>query len=102
MEQLSNPEIRLMFTRLEELLNSHTQVQSELREICLETRDQAKLTNGRVNALEKINENRAGAWSVGKWIAAFSLSILIGYLGWLGNEVNSIDKQLSAYEITVQ
>lgn len=59
-------------------------------------------TNGRVTELETVNATRNGVVSIVKWLGLAVFGILVAYLGWLGTEVNNINKTLSAYEISVQ
>lgn len=74
----------------------------EIIDIATRIELQTTKTNGRVTRLEEINNVRNGAVSVIKWLGLAVVSILIAYLGWIGSEVNSINKTLSAYEISVQ
>lgn len=62
---------------------------------------QAKLTNGRVTNLEKINDKRDGAVSFAKYIGLFAGGVLLTYLGWIGTQIYEINSTLSAYEISV-
>lgn len=74
----------------------------EIIDIATRIEAQTTKTNGRVTKLEEINNTRNGAVSVIKWLGLTVVGILIAYLGWIGSEVNEINKTLSAYEITVQ
>lgn len=74
----------------------------EIIDIATRIETQTTKTNGRVTALEAINNRDMGAYGIIKWLGLAFFGILIAYLGWIGAEVNSINKTLSAYEITVQ
>ena len=70
--------------------------------VAKEGRDQARLTNGRVTTLEKINENKSGANKILTYITIPIVSLLIGYLSWIGIQISFLTKTLASYEITVQ
>lgn len=74
----------------------------EIIDIATRIETQTTKTNGRVTKLEELNATRNGVVSVVKWLGLAVFGILVAYLGWLGAEVNGINKTLSAYEITVQ
>lgn len=75
----------------------HNQLVSLLTEI----REQVFKTNGRVNDLEKKNAEENGASRTIKAVAGTGIAILITYLGWIGMQVDTIHKSLSAYDITI-
>ena len=78
--------------------------------VATEGRDQAIKTNGRVNALEKINENRRGVNKVLTFITIPIFGVLIGFLSWVGIALANIDHkiqvgiagELSKYEIRIE
>lgn len=74
----------------------------EIIDIATRIETQTTKTNGRVTKLEELNATRNGVVSVVKWLGLAVFGIFVAYLGWLGTEVNGINKTLSAYEITVQ
>ena len=70
--------------------------------VAKEARDQAKKTNGRVTHLEGVNENKSGANRILTYVGVPIVSLLIGYLSWIGIQITGIERTLTAYEITVQ
>jgi hypothetical protein len=78
------------------------EVQLKQGEVLNAVLEQAKATNGRVTKLEQVNEKKDGAYGFAKYIGIFVATCLLGYLGWLGAQINKIDNVLSAYEIEVQ
>ena len=86
--EFTNREINTKFDSIKELLN--------------DIKIQTTKTNGRVTVLEEKNSERKGATDIMKWIMIFLMATVFGYLGWLGNQVSSIHKTLSQYEIEVQ
>lgn len=79
-----------------------TSMFEEVKAILVRIEEQTTKTNGRVTSLEKINEKKDGAFSIIKYLGLFSAGLLLAYLGWLGQEVSSINKTLSMYEIEIQ
>lgn len=93
--------LKEMLTEIKLDMREHGERTARIEETGLATLAQATKTNGRVSALEGINANRAGALSFAKYFGLFAGALLVAYLGWLGTEVNTINKTLSAYEISV-
>lgn len=102
----ANREIQEMFTSHDrEDVIRHQAIMARcetILSVATEARDQARLTNGRVNVLEKINENKKGAMRIVFLVAIPLVSLLLGWLGWISNNIASIHTTLTAYEITVQ
>lgn len=74
---------------------------NEILEVAKETREQAKMTNGRVTTLEKVNEKRKGATDVLKIITGTALLLLVTYLTWLGKTILDVKETLSMYNIEI-
>lgn len=94
--------LKEMLTEIKLDMREHNERAVRMEETTNAIFTQAKLTNGRVTTLEKVNENRAGALSLGKYLGLFASGLLLAYLGWLGNQVSDINKTLSAYQIEIQ
>lgn len=69
--------------------------------VATEARDHARLTNGRVTQLEMINEKKEGEHSMLGYFLVPILAVLLGYLSWMGIQIFSMNKTLSAYEIII-
>lgn len=76
----------------------HEQLVGLLNEI----KEQTTKTNGRVTALERKESERVGISSTLKVVFGTLSALLIGYLGYIGVQVNHINTTLSAYEISIQ
>lgn len=90
-------------------LNAIIETGNDILTVAKEARDQARITNGRVTALEKNNEKRAGGNVIILAVGIPMLAILVGYLSWMGVKVSNIDytiskaveAELSKYEVKI-
>jgi hypothetical protein len=87
-----NREITAMFSRIEELLNSHTEVHKQIL-------TQTTNTNGKVADIQKWRERVSG----GIVVCAFVIPTFFGVIGWMAYQITTFDKQiqeaLSVYEV---
>ena len=63
---------------------------------------QTTKTNGRVTELERKESERVGVSSALKIVFGTLATLLIGYLSYIGVQVNHINTTLSAYDISIQ
>ena len=94
-KDFSNREIGMMF--------------NEIKQDLVHIVEQTTKHNGRMTKIEEkqlvfetLNARKEGALNLAKYIGIFCASILIAYLGWLGNKISNINNTLTIHEIQVQ